>query len=103
MWAIPVRQTEESGAGSALTTWWVAGSGGVLAGHEPEIGHDLARPLEASPVTDLTDQGQGRQRADAAEALELLDLRAIKVVECDLFDLTIEIGTSSPARYSRVS
>ena len=59
----------------------VACSGGVLAGHEPEIGHDLTRALKASPVADLGDQGHGRQRADAAETGELLDLRTIEVAE----------------------
>ncbi len=45
-----------------------------LPGHESEVGHELARPLEASPVADLRDQGHGRQRVDAPEAGEPLDL-----------------------------
>ena len=70
----------------------------MLAGHKPEIGHELAWPLETSPVTDLGDQGHGRQRADAAEASEPLHLGTIEVTECDLFDLTIEIVTAPRRR-----
>src|SRR5256886_1060115 len=43
---------------------------GVLARHEPEVGHEFARPAEALEVHDLGQQDDRRQRVDPAEAAE---------------------------------
>src|SRR5205809_660122 len=43
---------------------------GVLARHEPEVGHEFARPAEALEVHYLGQQDDRRQRVDPAEAAE---------------------------------
>src|SRR2546427_1222603 len=43
---------------------------GVLARHEPEVGHEFARPAEALEVHDLGQKDDRRQRVDPAEAAE---------------------------------
>ena len=68
---------------------------GVLPGHEAEIGHELAGPLEATSVTDLSDEGHSRECADAPEAGQPLDLDSVGITERDLFDLTIELITAT--------
>src|SRR5437667_8742860 len=51
---------------------------GVLAWHEPEVGHEFARPAEALEVHDLGQQDDRRQRVDPAEAAEPALGRAIR-------------------------
>lgn len=43
-------------------------AGGVLAGYQTQVGHELTRPLEATPIADLTQQRHGGDGVDAAEA-----------------------------------
>src|SRR5436309_14603619 len=43
---------------------------GVLARHEPEVGHEFARPAEALEVHHLGQEDDRRQRVDPAEASE---------------------------------
>jgi hypothetical protein len=48
-------------------------SGGVLARHEAEIGHEFAGALEPLEVHDLRQEDHGRERVEAAEAAEPAD------------------------------
>src|SRR5262252_10156157 len=45
-------------------------AGGVLARHQPQVGHELPGPAEALEVHDLGHEHHRRERADAAEAAQ---------------------------------
>jgi hypothetical protein len=48
-------------------------SRGVLAGHQPDVGADRG-PRETRPITDLDSQRQARQRRDAPQTSQAVDL-----------------------------
>ncbi len=50
-------------------------AGGVLAGREPEVSHELARLVEAREIAELGDRGDGDDELHAAQRLQRLDDR----------------------------
>jgi hypothetical protein len=48
-------------------------TGRVLAGHEPEVGHELPRALEAADVAELGSEDHGRLSLEATEAHDAVD------------------------------
>ena len=49
------------------------GAGGVLAGNDPEVGGELIRMIEASPLPDLSAEPERGQRVDPAQAAQPRD------------------------------
>jgi hypothetical protein len=57
-------------AGLGQGTPTLALARGVLAGDQPQVGHERSRPLEAAEVPDLREQNHRGQRVDAAKAAQ---------------------------------
>lgn len=60
-------------AGLGDRTLALAGAAGVFAGHQAEVGHELARVGEAVEVLDLGGDGHGRDKLDTAHGLQSRD------------------------------
>jgi hypothetical protein len=67
----------------------------VLAGHQPQIGHERPRTAKTLEVDDLGHQDHGRQRIDAAETPQGSDGLAVARVVREVFDRPIEIGPAA--------
>ena len=56
----------------------------VLAGHQPEVGHQRGRRGEAPHVVQLRGQAQRRDRVDAAEAPQMGHRRLVRLLSSGL-------------------
>src|SRR5438552_6303430 len=65
-------------------------AGGVLAGNQPKIGHELARTAETLEVDDLGHEDHSRERVDAAKAAEPADRLPIERGGGQGLDLLVE-------------
>lgn len=54
-----------------------AAAGGMLAGHQPEIGRQMSRIGEAAKIADLGDDGHRDDKYDAAHRLQAMTTGAI--------------------------
>src|SRR5262245_8538021 len=81
-------------------------AGGVLARHQAQVRHELARPAKASEVYDLRDHDHRRERIEATEVPQPAHGLAIGLHGGECRDLFIEwtwMAVSSPARKRRTS
>ena len=65
-------------------------AGGVLTGHETEVGHELAWTLEAAQITELGGEHHGRLGLEAAEAGDPVDEGLVTGCERERLDAAIE-------------
>lgn len=65
--------------------------GGVLAGNETDVGHELARVLEAAHVAELGGDDHGGLGFEPAEATEAIDQGLVAGREGEVLDAAIQI------------
>jgi hypothetical protein len=65
-------------------------AGGVLAGHEADVGHELARALEAPEIAKLGGDDHRGLSLEAAEAAETVDERLIARRKGEPMDAVVE-------------
>jgi proline iminopeptidase len=63
----------------------------VLAGHEPEVGHELARTVEAAHVAEFAGEDHGGLSLEAAEAADTIDEWLVSRRESEGLDPLIEL------------
>ena len=78
-----------------------AGTGGILAGNQTQIGAD-APATEAFPVADLDRQRESGQRRDAAKTCQPSRYRAKFALRSQRDDLLVETGTPRGGQHHRL-
>jgi hypothetical protein len=76
-------------------------TGGMFAGHQAQVRHELAGPFESTPVADLGEERHGADGVDATEAAEAIDLGLVGGAEGEGVDLLVQILASADQRAPR--
>jgi len=66
-------------------------AGGVLAGHQPQVGHERTRVLEAAEVAEFGGQDHGGAGLEAPEAGDAVDEGLVARREGQLLDAAVEL------------